>query len=123
MSAMVKFYTCGLLSKWGFLDGELLSDATDEVYSYDPETEKRALVAVVKHFVIPKIENAIELVEITTIHNPIRAVRVDGVNVNALWFSDLSDEQHSMIRPTCVEVPLHDIIAFLRENFSKPPSV
>lgn len=66
-------FASGLLSKFGFSDGDLLDDyAFDEVL---PEDLSRhvPLIAAVRKYLLPALDSRVEVEEIDTIHNPIRA--------------------------------------------------
>lgn len=83
----VVFNASGLLSKWGFGDGDapdLVLDYCDELAVAYPssETWHAVLTAVVRQLLAPLLDEHVELVEIDTIHNPIRAERVDGQVIN-----------------------------------------
>ena len=73
-----------LLSKWGFDDGDPFSDwllgPTNHAFR-----SKIFLAAVVRKFLIPKLDQKVEIVFLDTCHNPIRAAKVDGVAVD--WYS------------------------------------
>ncbi len=72
-------YSWCLLSKWGFNDGDLFDE-------YD--LNHNFLCAVVKRKLIPKLEQKVEIISMETIHNPIRAKTVDGVDVTKFWYDD-----------------------------------
>lgn len=78
----MRLYTQGLLSKWGFDDGDCLYDIEGM-----PDVNCRHLLAdVVRAHVLPKMKQRIEVVQIETCHNPMRAKTVDGVNVEDKWY-------------------------------------
>jgi len=74
----------GLLSKWGFRDGDVLSE-----YLYENMTEyneytavvkdHHALEELVKRYLLPKLKKKVEIQFIETIHNPVRAEMIDGI--------------------------------------------
>ncbi|MCS6578218.1 hypothetical protein [Curtobacterium poinsettiae] len=90
MSTPTPLYLHGgsLLSKWGFSDGDLMIDwAWDNLSDEDAEMvsdqHHDLLIGLVKEYLVPKLSAwDVEVEEIQTIHNPIRARMVDGVEVN-----------------------------------------
>lgn len=75
-----------LCSKWGFGDGDALDDWWWETYDEAPEINTHELLhALVLAFLIPAIRDAgheVEVVRIETNHNPVRAGRLDGIEVD-----------------------------------------
>jgi len=77
----------GLLSKWGFSDGDIfdeyLWDRADAegIASADVDNH-RALITAVRTVLLPALNQDVEVYEIGTIHNPIRAALVDGVTID-----------------------------------------
>ena len=80
----MRFNTDGLLSKWGFSDGDVLSDLL-----YDNNLggvdEHAVLQKVVTDHIVPNLKQNIELEFIHTIHNPMRASTVNGKSVD--WYN------------------------------------
>lgn len=75
-----------LLSKWGFNDGSTLFDwwwdRFDESPSFDDADVLHALVLA---YLVPALRSAghsVEIVRIETSHNPVRAEKLDGVEVD-----------------------------------------
>ncbi|MFM9652768.1 hypothetical protein [Streptomyces galilaeus] len=97
-----------LLSKWGFNDG----DAPDQWFDYceangiDYNEADFPLVALVRAYLLPTIEQAVTVVEIETIHNPIRVDTVDGVDVTNVWFGRAPEPT---LTPEYVEVPMDEV--------------
>lgn len=95
--SVLRLYGSSLTSKWGFSDGDVVFDwLYDNGYENDvPENgiaEHDVLADLVRTHLVPVIEAAghtIELVEIGTIHNPIRAERIDGQPID--WY-DLDND-------------------------------
>ena len=100
----------GLLSKWGFSDGDVISiTAPDDVYDLAQRIGQHELLsAVVRAFLVPAIPHALELEEITCCHNPIRASSMDGIDVSDLW-SSTGTTPLDDIDP--VVVPWSDVVA------------
>ena len=96
-----------LLSKWGFADGDAVSNAADQTDLPIPEWERvlsvshDVLTVLVRRFLVPTIPNKVELCELSTMHNPIRAWFVDGVDVSDRWYDSASD----LFDLPCVTVP------------------
>jgi hypothetical protein len=99
----MRFWTDGLISKWGFDDGDQLSD-----YCYDLSEEgvkvedHDLLIAVVKRKILPALDQHLDLEVISTIHNPIRATHVDGLDVRSAHYEP---DFPSPITPEFVDVP------------------
>lgn len=76
-----------LLSKWGFSDGDLMTDwAWGNLPAEDAERISEQhhdlLITLVRERLLPKLSSwNIEITEVQTLHNPIRARRIDGVEV------------------------------------------
>jgi hypothetical protein len=75
-----------LLSKWGFGDGDALSDWWWDNYGAElPFNDHDMLHALVLAYLVPAIHDAareVEIIRIDTIHNPVRADTLDGVQVD-----------------------------------------
>ena len=100
---MVRFFTNGLLSKWGFEDGDMLIDFTYESDDWgakqicDPHA---LLVESVRRFILPNLAQHVEVFEIGGIHNPIRAKSVDGAE-----FDNYNDpHQPDLLAPSVLVV-------------------
>ena len=77
-------YSDGLLSKFGFNDGDDPDVWLDycDANGIDYNVVDFPLVELVRQYLLPVLDQAVTVVEIETIHNPIRAKTVDGVEVN-----------------------------------------
>jgi hypothetical protein len=112
-----------LLSKWGFDDGDLpesvwdhLDDTVDDdEYRRLFDASKPALVRLVREFLLPALDQQVEVVEIVTSHNPIRASTVNGVDVEDCWHGNAPNPE---LTPEYVEVPMPEVlrIAAARES-------
>jgi hypothetical protein len=109
----VTLFSDGLLSKWGFGDG----DTPDAWYDYCDEHSinwsdlSYPLVALVRAFLLPALDQDVEVVEIGTHHNPIRARTVNGVNVEDRWYEmDAGIE----LTPESVTVPMAEVVRLAR---------
>ena len=100
---MFRLHSIDLLSKWGFRDGDLFWD-----YCYDLEQQRikvkshDLLIAAVRRWLLPALDQEVETAEIISIHNPIRARSVAGVSVEGFWY-DI--EPPRLVTPEWVDVP------------------
>lgn len=109
----MRFYTSGLLSKWGFIDGGLLDDMLYgllesreiSLRQLDAVDSRKLLCWAVENYVLPKIKSDVGIVFRATSHNPVRADRVNGMDVD--WFSENEFE----IEPAFVDVDDRIILA------------
>lgn len=108
----------GLLSKWGFGDGDApdwLLDYCDEHDLAYPDDWRDLLRALVRAYLVPALDQRVEVYDIETIHNPIRAASVDGVPVpDAVMYGD---QEGPTLTPAAVEVPLSAVLTAM----STPP--
>lgn len=117
MSDFVLHAEC-LASKWGFGDGDALYD-----YMYDlrdgglisqiPNRDD-FLYAVVCKYLLPELHKhgvVVDLVNIRSIHNPVRAKRVNGAEVG--WYG--IEPCPEVLRDVSVAVPRDDLIAMCTE--------
>lgn len=114
--------SANLVSKWGFNDGDLddaLLDWLEEHgIRYRDVDDGEVLIWMVRTYLVPALEQDVELVEIETSHHPIRADRVDGVDVSEHWYS--GRDTGPALTPDAVEVPYEDILRHVRETASGP---
>lgn len=106
------FWMCsdGLLSKWGFDDGSLPDsylDWLDEQGLDYPDDDTEILRTLVRERLVPALDQHIELVDIETSHNPIRASRVDGVDVEDCWYGKQPNPE---LTPDAVFVTYRDVL-------------
>lgn len=117
----MRFYTSGLLSKWGFKDGDILDDllwdsglcGTGKLGDDSELQEHDVLTKIIQDYVLPKITDDVKTCRIMTIHNPIRAEFVNGVSVE--W---TNSKQEIKINPEFVEVP-DELIIQVAKNLRK----
>jgi hypothetical protein len=118
----------GLLSKWGFGDGGVLDDdlfdELEEIGFWEADLRSvrdpasafslsdQVLIRLVRTYLVPALDQAVEVVEISTSHNPIRASKVDGVDVENCWYGDQPDP---VLTPEAVVVPTADVLRVCRE--------
>lgn len=128
MTTLILF-TDGLLSKWGFDDG----DPFDPVYEWFHEQhgdslmnhcdcptfdlgvdDRELLVELVKRHVLPVLDQRLEVEVIGTIHNPIRACSIDGVPVpDEVHYGQM--EAPAAITPDALAVSYEQIVALAAE--------
>src|SRR5687768_1774010 len=100
-------HSFGLLSKWGFNDGDIPDHVADELdrrgIRIDSFDWTEVLCALVCKYLLPEIRkhHEIEVYEILTSHNPIRAKTVDG---------GIADMFSGDLEPVYVTVPMEDVI-------------
>ncbi|MFI0900581.1 hypothetical protein [Streptomyces sp. NPDC020983] len=108
---VITLFSSSLLSKWGFNDG----NDPDEWWDYC-ETNGLdldfPLEEVVRRYLVPRLEQDITVVHIETIHNPIRAETVNGVDVTEAW---LGRATGPTLAPEYVDVPLSEVLKIARE--------
>lgn len=102
----VTLHAQSLLSKWGFNDGDVPEgylDWLDEHGLPYPDDWHGLLRLMVRTRLMPHIREDVQLVSISTIHNPIRARTVNGREID-----DTADNDHLLI-DTAVSVPFADV--------------
>jgi hypothetical protein len=109
---VLHLFSSGLLSKWGFGDGDAPDawlDYCDELgVDYLPEWH-RILTALVRRYLLPVLEQDVTVREIETNHNPIRASTVDGAEV------EYPHDDSIRLTPECVTVPMSEVLRLARE--------
>lgn len=112
--AELVLYTIGLLSKWGFNDGDMPDEFADWLDDEHPEIGyvewRPVLVRLVRAYVLPALAQAVEVEELETNHNPIRATRVDGVDI------DRHGEPHMALEPQYVAIPFRVVLQHLSHS-------
>jgi hypothetical protein len=115
-------FSSSLLSKWGFNDGDDPDDWLDycEAHQVDHNELDFPLVALVRRYLLPKLQQSVTVVEIETSHNPIRADSVDGQDVTEVWYGRAPEPT---ITPEAVDVPMADVLrlALAEAALSEPP--
>ena len=111
----LRLFSDGLLSKYGFNDG----DAPDEFFDYCdergvdyPSDWHRALIALVRRYLLPALDQDVTVVQIGCNHNPIRAETIDGLGVRDLWRL----ESAVALTPEYVEVPMSEVLRIAEES-------
>lgn len=116
---VLTLFTAGLFSKWGFGDGDMPADFIDwcEARGVDYEAEIRlwswhqTLIGLVRDKLLPALDVQVETVEIGTNHNPIRASKVNGEDVEDRWYAEWSDYG---VKPESVSVPYPEVLTYAR---------
>lgn len=104
----------GLLSKWGFNDGDMpdhIWDWLEERIGIDAARDvpwRTVLEALVREHLVPALDQAVEVVTVETCHNPIRATTVDGADVEDFWFQNLAEQPK--LTPDGVDVPYEAVL-------------
>ena len=110
----VLLFSDGLLSKWGFNDGDLL----DWLFDYDEKFDIHAVLrAVVREKLLPALTDKVEVFDIDTIHNPIRAQTVNGVDVTQNLYDP---DQPIRLQPQFVEVSVEEVLRIARTITENP---
>lgn len=111
---VLTLHSDGLLSKFGFNDGDLTDELADwfeaEGIDYARVAWHQVLCRLVREHLLPVLDQAVVVYEIGTIHNPIRAATVDGVDV-----SDLDEADLPVLTPDHVDVPYAVVLQAVRE--------
>ncbi|MFH9816151.1 hypothetical protein [Streptomyces sp. NPDC017230] len=106
-------FSAGLLSKWGFNDGEDPEDWLDycEANGIDYNAVEFPLVPLVRRYLLPALDQAVTVVEIETIHNPVRVDTVDGQDVTEVWRGRVPAPA---LTPEYVKVPMSEVAKLAR---------
>ena len=119
----LRLFSDGLLSKWGFNDGDepdwLLDYCDDHGLDY-PDAWHAALRTLVHEHLLPALDQRVEVYDIETIHNPIRAAYVDGVKVSDDVVYGRQDGPN--LSPEWVEVPLDKVLAACGIEYPTTPA-
>jgi len=108
----------GLLSKWGFNDGDAPGDWLDwcEERGIDwlalPSWREEILPALVCRFLVPVLDQDVTLAFIGTNHNPVRAGTVDGVDTEDRWYD--AHDRGPVLTPEWVEVTMEQVLGVTR---------
>lgn len=85
----VYLWSDSLMSKWGFGDGDMPDDVWDYLDEHGPAEQTvdwhAVLRSLVRTYLLPALQDAghmVELYDIETIHNPIRASVIDGIEID-----------------------------------------
>lgn len=106
-------FSQGLLSKWGFHDGDLL----EWLFEFGDYDRRAVLCAVVRKHLIPALKHKVDVQEIETIHNPIRLRTVDDRDVTDEWYDP---DNKTKLTPEYVEVSGEEILAIAKSIGERP---
>lgn len=102
-----------LMSKWGFGDGDALDEWWWDRFAADAEFDTDELLyALVLAYLVPAMRergHVVELVRIETIHNPVRAGMLDGVEVDHYADGDHFDP------PIYVVITVEQVLEMVRK--------
>ncbi len=106
-------YSDGLLSKFGFNDGDDPDEWLDycEANGIDYNEVGFPLVKLVRQYVLPALDQQVTVYEIETIHNPIRAKTVDGMEVRG---EDTVHGDPIELTPETVTIPMSEVARLAR---------
>jgi hypothetical protein len=102
-------FSADLLSKWGFNDGSDPDDWLDycDAAGIDHAQLDFPWAAVVRQYLLPRIEQTVTAVDIEISHNPIRVETVDGTDMTAAWYGRANAPS---LTPESVDVPMADVL-------------
>jgi hypothetical protein len=112
-------FSSGLLSKWGFSDGDAPDTWLDwcEEHGIDYTALRPwrdgILPALVRRYLVPALDRKVALADISTSHNPIRARTVNGADVEDCWYD--SRDTGPAFTPEYVEIPFSEVLKVARE--------
>ncbi|MFE3248421.1 hypothetical protein [Streptomyces sp. NPDC059209] len=109
-------FSSDLLSKWGFNDGDIPEPWLHwcETQGVDPNAFAFPWAALVRKHLVPAIEQDVTVVEILTVHNPIRAQTVDGIDMTQSWRG--GGGVAPTLTPELVEVPMAEVLRLALEE-------
>lgn len=105
----VTFFAEGLLSKFGFHDGDLVSWVRQHDKNFCPHD---VLTHIVRMHLVPLIPAQVETTEIGCCHNPIRAKRVNGAAID--WYSE-NIIVRDLLRPVSLTLSGQEVLAVAKE--------
>lgn len=118
---VLRLRSAGLLSKWGFNDGDEPDDVADwleaDGIDYMAIRWRPVLQRLIREHLLPVLDQTVVAYDIETNHNPIRAETVDGVKVDVYKTSD----PPIVLTPEYVDVPYSAVIAAVRESLAATP--
>jgi hypothetical protein len=115
-----------LFSKYGFNDGDMPDalmdwlDADHPSVDYSVEDWHPVLVQLVRGHLLPLLPDGLEVYEIDTIHNPIRARSLNGVDTTHLERALDLPAEVARYAAVNVLVPFEDVLALLEASPEGP---
>jgi hypothetical protein len=103
------FKSSDLYKRRGFERGDILADTFPHVGAAEL---RNLLVDVLRAHVIPRLDQKVQVLVLSTVHNPLRAVYVDGIAVR--WTAESG--QGPTLTPASVDVSVDDVLACARKR-------
>jgi hypothetical protein len=103
------FKTSDLYKRRGFERGGILAEKFPNVGAAEL---RELLVDVLQAHVIPRLDQKVQVLVVPTVHNPLRAVYVDGAAVR--WTAESG--HGPVLMPATVAVSLDDVLACARKR-------
>jgi hypothetical protein len=104
----MRFYTSSLLTKFGFEDGDQLTNILLD-NGFELQNSEYLLRRIVRERILPVLDQKVEVQDIG-MHNPIRAVSIDGINID----TNINNSQHSLaLSPKYIDVDNEDIFEMI----------
>lgn len=123
------FNAAGLLSKWGFGDGDEPDEVMDHQFDRHPagvpydrdlpgNWRRDILTPIAQHLLVPALPVPVEFTgDVSTSHNPARVTSIDGHPYSA--FSDPKSERHAIrFREVEVTIPVPYLVDVLEGDRS-----
>ena len=102
----ITLYPDGLVSKYGFEDGDVMFFfMQDHGLDLGKLDHHDLLIAVVERLLVPRLDQKVETYTLVSLHNPIRALTVDGEPADS----------GSHFSPESVEIPVTEILEVAAE--------
>lgn len=120
MSTGLHLNSSSLLSKYGFNDGDLpeeLMDHLDALGMPYPDDWRPILVHLVRTHLLPYLQHDVEVEVLGTNHNPIRALTVDGLDVEDCH---MGDQPEPDLHPESVTVAWPAVLAAIQHVEARP---
>ena len=97
----ITLFPFDLVSKFGFEDGDVMFHfMEDHGLDFERLDHHDLLIAVVEQLLVPRLDQAVETFTLVSLHNPIRAGKVDGQEAS----------YDSVFTPESVEIPVAEIL-------------
>jgi hypothetical protein len=102
---MMKFETNDLLSKWGFGDGAILTNLLLD-NQHPLSLSPHLLRFIARNHILPRLEQIVKVEDSCKMHNPIRAISVDGIEVDC-------SKNSLLLKPKYIEISDHIILEII----------
>lgn len=124
MEEILTLWSNGLLSKWGFNDGDTPNEVYELLYKEDIDWQDvdwrdEVLPLLVEKYVVPLLDQKVEIYRIYTAHNPIRAASVQEeiVTDSVIYGSEPLPAVH--LTPELVEIPMDVVLDEIRSTMKE----